>query len=165
MKKLIISSILIGLLAGCGAPSPDHKQNGEGSNGGPSEGYNRNIDPELESYVENFESRYGLSVNYRIKFVNEQDGQKVGVCRQWDSGAKIIELYAPYFHSVTYYQQLQLVYHEMGHCSLNLGHEGGTVVFDGVTVPASIMDPYAFSSAAAEAFQNHYDYYSQEMIK
>jgi len=59
----------------------------------------------------------------------------------------------------------QLVYHELGHCVLNLDHNDSTFVDDYGEWPSSIMNSYLFSdNELLNYFYEKYDVYIPELI-
>lgn len=56
----------------------------------------------------------------------------------------------------------QLMYHELGHCILQLGHNESTTRISGNNVPTSIMYPFHFSAAT---YISNLSYYMSELFQ
>lgn len=101
---------------------------------------------ELESYLVKFEQAYGQKVSIDINFVEKLDNNVVGVCYLYSSGYRKIELSNEYWNKVTELAQEELLFHELGHCVLNRGHNDKKIAYQNQSVPESIMYPYVFGN-------------------
>lgn len=85
----------------------------------PQQGYTT---PRLQALIANFEQDFDLKVGYSVKFVkaftNPPPPNQIGVCATHIS-FRYVELLSTY---ETSFLLPPLVYHELGHCSLNLAH-------------------------------------------
>lgn len=106
---------------------------------------------ELENYVKQFELDYNIEVNLPVEFAS-LERPTIGVCRTYGSYREILIDYEFYNKNKTdYYVMHQLVYHELGHCVLGLGHNDTRDVNG---YPVSIMNSYAFG---------HFSYYEMNI--
>lgn len=127
----------------------------------------RQVDPALEPYVSKFEKEFDVAVDYPVTFASilPTDGKRVGQCVTWQNGARKIMIDSTYWQYCNDAQAEQLVYHELGHCALGLGHDDRTIKFkdeDG-DWPISIMRTTAFNKVEIEVYSKHRDYYVQEL--
>lgn len=121
--------------------------------------------PDLRPFIESFEAAYNLNVNVPIGF-EDLENTTAGVCRIWGQKYKEIAIDINYYkvNKHNYHRIEQLVYHELGHCVLNLGHDDRSF-YNGQ--PKSIMRSYTFNNFEINNFyipQKSY-YISQLMDK
>lgn len=123
------------------------------------------IDPELQPYVNSFQSTFSLIINYSVIFVDDLKNNWVGECVVYENGDKQINIKKSYFESATNAQKEQLLYHEFGHCSLGWQHVEGTIVFPNSTTkwPISIMRASAFNTVEANMYMNEHNYYINQL--
>lgn len=101
------------------------------------------IDPEFEQYVKDFESRIGVRVlGMNIKFGSLQSPY-IGMCAIGGSMNEIT-IDPVFWVSTNEYGRDLLIYHELGHCALYLGHDDSRAILDGISVEGSIMNTYWF---------------------
>lgn len=102
----------------------------------------RDVAPELEPWVQSFEATYGVETDYIVQ-VADLAWPTQGLCRI-SNGFKTVTVSTAYYsyYMNDYYAMEQLIYHELGHCSLGLDHN--TTMYNGY--PISIMYPYTFVS-------------------
>lgn len=118
------------------------------------------IDTEFKSYVKSFEVEYNTKVGYAVVFGNIDRGL-AGVCYKYSDGRRLVKISKDVWGGYNDDQRDQLIYHELGHCSLNKRHDTtqeNTVSKD-YKCPTSIMYPSIFSKFIAE---NCYTPYKQE---
>ena len=169
MKSVLL--LLLVLVTGCGQ-SLDHLE----SETLPQSNY---IDPSVERHVEKFEATFNKSVSVSIQIKTElnnycfgQPGCQVltrllgeavdAVC--WSSGGfgRRIEVRASRWDELGEQAQEQLLYHELGHCTLNQGHRNGN--YPGTYCPNSIMNKYTFSKwQVNNCYLVEKDYYFSEL--
>lgn len=97
---------------------------------------NYSVDPELESYVEEFYQKaeeLGISVhtNIQMSFKSgdlrpEQAGYQVGLCTRYPTGG-IIFISREFFDGTIETRRRSLILHELGHCVLNRNHRSSTM--------------------------------------
>lgn len=106
------------------------------------------VDPEFVSYVADFESKMNLKAFYiTIKF-GDLPGRVMGQCSLWDDGQREIIIDTAYWDRENEIGREQLMYHELGHCAMNLDHNSATVLDPNTNqvIEASIMNPYYFGN-------------------
>jgi len=111
------------------------------------------VEPELRRYVEAFETEYGVLVQYSVVFEGLPGGL-VGQCRRWKDGRRKVVIDREFYESAGHWAMHQLVFHELGHCSLGLGHNEG---LNGDGYPVSTMYPYAFGGRYYGAHLSYYN--------
>jgi hypothetical protein len=95
------------LIASCGTKIPKQK-----------------IDPAFSSYAEQFEQTYNLNIRSSIIF-KKMDKGFAGFCEKRSDGYKEITI-NPYWWNLYSEEQKQItLWHELGHCELDLGHDPG----------------------------------------
>lgn len=98
----------------------------------------------MAPYVAQFETDLGVSTSHINKiFVNLNQGY-AGLCTVWNSGYREISIDPTYWNSINDGGKKQLIYHELGHCALDRGHQSGIIVYKSQYVPDSIMNPTSF---------------------
>lgn len=104
------------------------------------------IDPAFSVYVRDFETKIGVSVNnVDIKF-GKLKAPTIGVC--YDGGQfNQIRIDPDFWETMDENGKEQLMYHELGHCVLGLGHNNELSTLDNMNVEGSIMNSYWFGNA------------------
>jgi hypothetical protein len=82
----------------------------------------------------------------------------VGVCH-YDSESRSVEVDPSYWDGISEFQREALIFHELGHCVLNLEHDS-TLLKD--ECPASNMSPEMLSDSC---YLTHRAYYARHMLK
>ena len=150
---LIISTITIVCFQNC-APLFDVKNVSHRSN--------LVSDPTFASYVEDFEGRNNnTKVEVPIVF-KDLDPKYAGICyRTFTEKGLVgdrIEIDIKNWKSMSEYQRINLIFHELGHCVLNRDHVVSSSV---LLCPTSFMDPTVMSTSCIE---QHYEDYMKEMF-
>lgn len=119
-------------------------------------------DPEFEPFIEEFENLSGEKVTLPVGF-GKLDPKYAGVCyRSLSNGTPIqswIIIDKEYWFKITWYQQVNLIFHELGHCVLNRDH----VKSDSVSrCPTSFMYEQIMST---QCIQDHYEEYLRELFQ
>jgi predicted SprT family Zn-dependent metalloprotease len=131
-------------------------------------GYYRQVDSELEEYVQLFEKEWGKEIDFQVKIstipVENEESKKAGVCYVWTTGKKIAVIDTEFFATRTKNQIEQVVMHELGHCALNKKHDDTTWNFERYRFPNSVMRSYAFNRSEAEQYAVHYHRYMDELF-
>lgn len=112
----------------------------------------------FQSYISEFDS-------YKAKYLNNSlpiDQMKVVMVDQIPSSStavgscntltKEVQIKRSFWNSSDYYTRKQIMFHELGHCYLNLGHNSATQ--NGV--PLSIMYPSVFDSTFFKQYEASY---------
>jgi len=143
-KVLVFSLVLIG----CSNTQPSR--------------YVNSSSVELSVYVQDFENRYNLSVGLPVYIGDDLNANTVAVCRIWVDGYREVQFNRLFYNQYKqdYYFMQQIIYHELGHCVFNLGHDE-TIENNR---PKSIMYPYAFGNTP-EYKNNLYSYYNELYYK
>jgi hypothetical protein len=127
----------------------------------------RNVDPAMESLVSKFEEEFNVSVYYTVYFVPLLQKSEAGQCVKWNNGERYVQIDPAYFQQISVSRREQLVYHELGHCSLNLNHDPNMISFANVFAssqwPESIMNPTSFNDSQAQVYEMERSYYINQM--
>ena len=119
---------------------------------------NPGIGPQFAPFVEQFEADYGHSIgNFPIIF-GDQTGNVIGVCKIWSDGYRQIEIDPTYWNNmnVSDAKRKALIYHELGHCILNRGHDSTMISSSFGTIPKTIMNPYLMDALSWAGLQTYY---------
>lgn len=90
------------------------------------------INSELDTYVNQFEQRYGLTVSYPVLFdtgtktgSSSNSGIIIGLCEVWSNGDRFIYINQSWFSNSTTSITAKkiLIFHELGHCSFDRDHD------------------------------------------
>ena len=117
MRNLIVALFIL-VLVSCGHQQTGHVvyNSDKVNKGGPT-------DIEFENYIVDFEIRTGADVSHVPVQFGDLDNDRVGVCYSWASGArKIVIDRNQWYNRITELQREALMWHELGHCGLNFGH-------------------------------------------
>lgn len=119
----------------------------------------RDVDPELEVYVSDFEKRFNIAVNYSVKLAS-LPGTTIGMCYGFKSSFPSVEIDIEFFNANKHVFIIiqHLIYHELGHCSLRLDHDHS---FLENGYPSSIMFPSFFGGFTY--YRNNIEYYFNEL--
>lgn len=121
---------------------------------------NRYVEPELEQYVQDFESVYGV-ITFRVQFSDDLKGTTLGNCLLTSSPINnVVSVRRDWFEAnrLNYYAVHQLIFHELGHCAFGLEHDDRHDEHG----PLSIMSTYALD--AAYYFEN-FEYFRGEFLR
>lgn len=118
----------------------------------------RYVAPGLEPYVEHFEEVYNLAIDYPIEFADLEPGI-VGRCRLY-GGQRNVYIDSTFFEMNQYDTGAihQLIFHELGHCSLLLNHNDN---LNEQNQEVSIMNSYAFGNEYY--YLDNLDYYIESL--
>jgi hypothetical protein len=119
------------------------------------------VDPEFNKYIELFEKTYNLKISLNMSFA-AQPYPRVGVCYTQNGKGKLIQIDRDYWNQIDDDAKELLMFHEFGHCVLGRDHRSDYMQVDGFVVPASIMNPYMFSSTV---YSKNRDYYEKELAE
>lgn len=127
------------------------------------------IDPQFQPYVQKFQDIFGVIVVVNIHFSNDLESYEDGRCIRYAHDTNEIriqqktwdELAIPGFSEPQdadglWPEREQLLFHEMGHCVLELNHDNTTTMINGRVTPVSIM---YFST-----FRNFFPYGPYEQV-
>jgi hypothetical protein len=120
---------------------------------------NIGIGPEFAPFVAQFEADYGASIgNFPITF-SAQTGNTIGVCKIWSDGYRIIEIDPTFWNNlnISDARRKSLIYHELGHCILNRGHDNAYISSPTYgSIPKSIMNMYLMEELSYANLQPYY---------
>lgn len=120
----------------------------------------KTTDSAFSEYVQSFELHFNKKVKVPINF-NKLNPQYAGVCYVYSNGYREIEISKTSWDSMNHEQREQVIYHELGHCVLNKGHDD-TMLVD--SCPKSIMRSVAFSrSEIDDCYVPDFDRYIKEL--
>ena len=118
---------------------------------------------EFTPYTKSFEQVFEVPVKTKIIFAPGRlltEGYLAGaICYPWKNEIKVDKAY---WSILTIPQRMQLVFHELGHCTLFLAHSNEKDLREGCK--ASIMNPTLFTKNEAQCFVSNFKYYILEMI-
>lgn len=144
------------------------------------------IEPELQYLIDDFETTSqdlkspikinNLVVQFVDNFSEIQEERKVvGLCDKGTTTTKtnslgqrtkevdtpIISIKKSYFDSISPAERHELVFHELGHCILNLNHIDG--ISGSLFSPKylSVMNPTVFSG---DSYRKYFDYYMKQLF-
>lgn len=157
MRLSLLVLLLLGWLVSCGKSAGD-VIDGDGAP------VPVPTDSRFDSYVQSFEDEYGSKVTVPIVFKATERGH-AGVCIKWTNGYREININKIYWDSINELQREQLIYHELGHCVLDLGHVDNHFWSFIWRCPVSIMRSWAFSSREVDkCYDREYNYYMNELF-
>lgn len=115
--------------------------------------------PELLPFILEFEKDFGVTVDFPV-IIGEIEPKFAGICYKWSSGARKVTIGRDTYdrHKLNYYAVQQLVYHELGHCALNLEHIDS---LDNNGYPLSIM--YKSFFGFIQYYKDHNNSYIDQM--
>jgi hypothetical protein len=143
--KMLVSMFTALLLTACSSFRSELNQTDE------------RIDKEFSPHVIEFQREFRQVVRMPINFGIEEP-QLAGVCLVMEDGFRQILINKKTWGSLSHDQKEELIFHELGHCKLNLGHIEGQYLKTGC--PLSLMAPVLFSKHQALAcYSRHKDYY------
>ena len=110
----------------------------------------------LEPWFKSFEQTYGIGTrSIATQFIKIEDA--VGQCHIWSDGSKRIDIDPDYWNSIPDLAKENLIFHELGHCALDLAHNENKIELEDDSIPESIMYPYVFGmNWNYKAFRNYY---------
>jgi len=119
-------------------------------------------DPIFREFVESFSIDYKVNVTVPV-VLRSIDSQYAGVCIKYSNGYKEVQINNLYWNNLSIEQKEQLIYHELGHCVLNRGHDN-SLMPSNPDCPKSIMRSYMFSRYEIEnCYLPNYNYYKEEL--
>lgn len=157
MKTILLSVFII---SGCGNVIADFQQK-------PKKDFDLVSEATLTPYLKRFGDYYKVKTSHiatEFTVLNNTDQHTVGLCWAYDDGARKIQIDTDYWNNITDNGKEQLIWHELGHCALNLGHDENLITRNNfVNIPESIMYPSTFGDT--NFYADEKDYYFKELIK
>lgn len=81
----------------------------------------------------------------------------VAMCYVYTDGTRVIEIDQEYWNLATKIQRVTMMYHELGHCFLDLDHNDTLIdLWPYEQVPESIMFPSLLPDILLQQFKEHY---------
>lgn len=157
MRQLLIQLLMILTIISCGSES-DFRHLESDSDPRTEQG----VDPLLQEYIDSFERDYGVEIDFPVVF-SKRDIGVVGTCTVWNKKYKQVDIDPDFYdkYKDDHYVIHQLIYHELGHCELNLGHVEGYID----KCPVSIMNPYTFGKYLInKCYVPKLKYYLKELL-
>lgn len=119
----------------------------------------RQVDAQLESYVQLFESRLGSQIDFPVT-VARTVGLVVGECVRMSDGSRAIHINPYYVVNADKAKVEATVLHELGHCVLGRQHENE---MNGAA-PASLMYYAAFTAEQIEIYKANKSAFLNELF-
>lgn len=128
------------------------------------------VDPTLVPYFKSFTQNIGvndsgISGQFANTAVMDSSplGEVIGECTIDSDDNRDIQIDPTYWANATADQREQLVYHELSHCAMFIGHTPGYIGNGGMNgCPISIMNPVAFGNFIS-CYTVNKAYYYQEL--
>ncbi|NJO65047.1 MAG: hypothetical protein HC836_45145 [Richelia sp. RM2_1_2] len=124
--------------------------------------WKQEIDLGIIEYIQRFEEFYNHKVEYSVTFVDAMENNVVGVCYYWSNGGRSVKISKEFWALSHDLERESLIFHELGHCSLNRDHTTETIAYNNYSVPRSIMYPYIFGGS--HYYEERRDEYIQELF-
>jgi hypothetical protein len=106
------------------------------------------VDSALIDYIQDFEREMEVSAGHVSAKFADLDDPNIGMCYSWSDGRREIVIDTAAWKDMSGLGKEQLMYHELGHCALDLDHNDSTVITPGGnTIYGSIMNHYWFGQA------------------
>lgn len=147
---------LIFILMGCGKFPSDVKDR----KGSPPR---HTTNPIFQPYVDKFNSELKVHSTVPVIF-GEMDSKYAGLCYKWTNGYREVVIWKGHWDLLGEEQKEQLIFHELGHCKLDKGHNNRNVIIGGDTCPESVMKDTAFSVYEVDnCYKMDYNHYISEL--
>lgn len=160
ISTFLLCILFLGLSQSCGLVSHlDNQKKGKG--------YIRQFSTTnntFQPYVYSFEAHAKNELNdpnfkvvdVPINFGDTENDQFVGVCFTYSNGDKEIIIDKEWWDRVSETAKESLLYHELGHCALNRGHNEDTIEKNNKTIRASVMHPGVVSTMDYNNYKTGY---------
>lgn len=129
---------------------------------GPNPESSKFVEEEIKEHVELFSKLNNNKTNIEIKYSKLPDNV-IGLCYIYTDGSSNIEIDEKAYKSYSYSGKQELIFHELGHCILNRSHLETRYTWEGVSIPTSIMYPFAFGEFWY--YNENITHYHDELIK
>ena len=125
-------------------------------------------DAAFTPYIKDFETLYGKKINnIPINFGNTANVAFIAVCRKWSDFEKDIIVKKEVWNMLSKEQKQELIFHELGHCELNLEHISNYTynVNNPYICPISIMNPQVFNDySISYCYNANINYYTNKLF-
>ncbi|WP_127717100.1 hypothetical protein [Halobacteriovorax sp. HLS] len=158
MKQLLLMTFLLLTFTGCGVASQKHIQHISGTRQFASS------DSTFKPYTDSFTSNARKYLNQPsfnigdipVNFGDTSNENFDGVCNSYSDGTKEVIIKKSWWDKASSYQREVMIYHELGHCSLNREHDSEILSKDSYSVKGSIMNPVIPGSAHYVQYKTSY---------
>lgn len=168
MKKLLLL-ILLTVLTSCGGSGGGGSDTNDPPLPRPGAG---DSDAALLTYVDQFEARYNVTVDYYVDFDTEGEtggqgnaGTTVGVCRVWSDGYREVLINKTWWDQQADVSRKVLIFHELGHCTFDRPHNNNKDTTVSPNRPESMMfptiNPIVYWYTQNQTWK---DYYENELV-
>jgi len=145
--------IMLLLITGCGKSLQDFIRIGQ------PKFKKASTNPVFIPFIQSFEAEFNREVNVPI-VLGTIEQRYAGVCLVYSNGYREIRINKEFWDGYSYEQKEQLIYHELGHCVFNKGHDNTTRD----NCPHSIMRSYMFSEYEInECYLPEYEHYMHNL--
>ena len=157
MKASLLLSLM--LLSSCGNPFSLIKDLRKHTDPRPT----LTTNPMFIKYINEFEAEYGRTIgDIPINFAFISKPQTAAWCNEWDYGEKNIEVSESHWNNMSEKRRQELIFHELGHCELNLDHNEN---YESDSCPTSIMNPYVFNDYGVDnCYTPKFNYYMRQLF-
>ena len=115
--------------------------------------------PVFDGYVQTFSEHYEREITDDDVVIDFGDTD--GFAGQCDYDKRQITINEDYWNAISDYKKEILIYHELGHCVLDLrGHDNEQIEVEGCTIPKSIMN----ESLLMNSYEENREYYLEELF-
>lgn len=137
MRYKILSILSFVLIVGCGKSLQDMINMGK-------KPYSKSKTNEVfRPYINSFTQEFDVTVRVPI-VLKKLEANKAGVCFVWSDGYREIQINSLHWSNFSEEQKEQLIFHELGHCVFNLGHDDSMLEYRR-DCPNSIMRSFMFN--------------------
>lgn len=119
------------------------------------------VDPIVQPYFDRFTQNIGVSSNGISGYFTKLTAPIVGQCVVYSTGEKDIQIDPTFWANIDDDEREQLIFHELGHCSLMMQHIMTTTTLNNDVCPTSIMYAYVFGNT--QCYTNNKAYYYAEL--
>lgn len=121
------------------------------------------MDPTFQKYVDKFNAE--LKTNSVVPIVfGPMDPKFAGLCYKWTNGYAEVHIKRSFWEVATEEQREELIFHELGHCHLNRGHNDDRIIIGGYSCPESIMNSQVFHVGEIDnCYKVDYNHYITEL--
>ena len=118
------------------------------------------VDPLMAPYFARFSQAIGVDVSEISGRFANLSGATVGLCTVSGQG-KLIQIDPTNWDKAGDDEREEILFHELGHCSMNLVHIPELQLMNSYLCPVSIMYPYDFGKT--NCYKNNKPYYYAEL--
>lgn len=164
MRKIDIWTVMLAVLTGPLLVSCGNESNDVDVRYIRHQPYRYDVDEEILPYYESFQNLYGVDISHIPANFVKTPSELAGQCFKYADGHREIVLNLRYWDVAADYARESLVFHELGHCALNLKHNENlmdTVEYG--KVPESIMWPT--NIGGSNYYKDYRGHYINQLIE